>query len=307
MKHHKRLPQVEEEESVFISMTDMAISFLFIMIILLAFFASEFHPERVVDRTLYENTIKKLNTTTAEKEALQKRLEDLEKQFHHDQELVEYLSGISEDRLRIMREMQKRLIETTGLAVQLDPINGILRFSGDDLFKSGAWKVNQGSTADLVAGAIAKALGDILPCYSLGLNSTFSKDCNPSFAIFNTIQIEGHTDNITVSENWRKREHMIDNYDLSARRSAEMFRSMALRHNPDLLSYKNLKNEPIISFSGYGAMRPLVDNSSPQNRAKNRRIDLRFILATPFEAKEIQNFKKALLDQKPHIRRRVLQ
>lgn len=306
MRHQRRTPHVEEEESVFISMTDMAISFLFIMIILLAFFASEFHPERVVDRILYDNTVTELDIVTQERDDLQEQLEALEKKFSHDQELVEYLSGVSTERLRIMREIQQKLIETTGLNVQLDPINGILRFSGDDLFKSGAWKVVENSTADKVAFAIAQALNDILPCYSLGKKSTFSQECNASFAIFDTIQIEGHTDNLNVSENWRRREQMIDNYDLSARRSAEMFRSMTGRHNQDLLAYRNLKNEPIISFSGYGAMRPLVENISKESRAKNRRIDLRFIVATPFETDEIHNFKQALLNQEPDIEPRLV-
>lgn len=44
----------EEEESVFISMTDMTIGFLFIVIILLAFFATQISPEETVPKQLLD-------------------------------------------------------------------------------------------------------------------------------------------------------------------------------------------------------------------------------------------------------------
>lgn len=44
----------EEEESVFVSMTDMTVSFLFIVMILLAFFASRFNAEEMVPLDVYE-------------------------------------------------------------------------------------------------------------------------------------------------------------------------------------------------------------------------------------------------------------
>jgi hypothetical protein len=40
----------EEDESVFVSMTDMTVSFLFIVILLLAFFASRYSNDDVVPR-----------------------------------------------------------------------------------------------------------------------------------------------------------------------------------------------------------------------------------------------------------------
>ncbi len=46
--------QEEEEESVFISMADMTISFLFILMIMLAFFASQFSVSDTVPRSQYD-------------------------------------------------------------------------------------------------------------------------------------------------------------------------------------------------------------------------------------------------------------
>lgn len=52
----KRLRHEEEEESAFISMTDMTVGFLFIMMILLAFFASQMQDPDAVSRSEYDRS-----------------------------------------------------------------------------------------------------------------------------------------------------------------------------------------------------------------------------------------------------------
>lgn len=99
---------------------------------------------------------------------------------------------------------------------------------------------------------------------------------------------------------------MIDNFDLSARRSTEMFRAMTERHLSHLVEYLNLKGQPILSFSGYGDMRPLVPNIDEQSRATNRRIDLRFIMATPNSISEIDKIKTSLVSGQPPLERRAI-
>lgn len=47
----------EEEESAFVSMTDMTVSFLFIVMILLAFFASQLHNKDTVPKSAYEEVV----------------------------------------------------------------------------------------------------------------------------------------------------------------------------------------------------------------------------------------------------------
>ena len=59
-------PQEEEEESVFISMADMTISFLFVIMILLAFFATQFTDPETVPRSQYDEILKQ--KTEMEKE-----------------------------------------------------------------------------------------------------------------------------------------------------------------------------------------------------------------------------------------------
>ncbi|WP_372096919.1 OmpA family protein [Tistrella mobilis] len=53
--HGRRRHHDEEEESVFVSMTDMTVSVLFIVMILLAFFASQFQDEETVPKTVYDS------------------------------------------------------------------------------------------------------------------------------------------------------------------------------------------------------------------------------------------------------------
>ena len=50
----RRHQREEEEESAFVSMTDMTVSFLFVVMILPAFFASRFNPKESVPKAQYD-------------------------------------------------------------------------------------------------------------------------------------------------------------------------------------------------------------------------------------------------------------
>src|ERR1700680_300807 len=53
----RRHQREEEEESVFVSMTDMTVSFLFVVMILLAFFASQFNPKASAPKAQYDHVV----------------------------------------------------------------------------------------------------------------------------------------------------------------------------------------------------------------------------------------------------------
>ena len=65
----RRRRHEEEEESAFVSMTDMTVGFLFIVILLLAFFASQYNPSEMVPRPEYEKVL-------TERDALAEELKD---------------------------------------------------------------------------------------------------------------------------------------------------------------------------------------------------------------------------------------
>ncbi len=78
----------------------------------------------------------------------------------------------------------------------------------------------------------------------------------------NDIIIEGHTDNVPI-----KGGRYSTNFELSMARAYSVIRFME-KHGVD---------SKRLSGIGYGEWRPIADNSTPQGRAKNRRIEITLI------------------------------
>lgn len=76
----------------------------------------------------------------------------------------------------------------------------------------------------------------------------------------NSIVIEGHTDNVPIHN-----EKYKDNWDLSSMRAANVLRY-----------FTEIKHQDPKRFSaaGYGEYKPKVDNSTEENRAQNRRVNI---------------------------------
>lgn len=74
------------------------------------------------------------------------------------------------------------------------------------------------------------------------------------------ILVAGHTDNIPISTG-----RFRSNWELSSARAVTVLHS--LLRNPDIA-------EDRVVVQGLADTRPLVDNDSPQNRARNRRVEL---------------------------------
>ncbi len=75
-----------------------------------------------------------------------------------------------------------------------------------------------------------------------------------------TIMVSGHTDNIPISTG-----RFRSNWELSSARAVTVLHS--LLRNPEIA-------EERVLVQGLSDTQPLVDNDSPQNRAKNRRVEL---------------------------------
>jgi len=76
----------------------------------------------------------------------------------------------------------------------------------------------------------------------------------------NPLRIEGHTDNVPISTS-----QFPSNWELSTARATNVLKY--------LLKYYDAEPEKI-SATGYGEFRPVSDNATPENRAKNRRVDI---------------------------------
>lgn len=345
----KRIRQEEEEESAFVSMTDMTVGFLFIMMILLAFFASQMRDPDAVPRSAYdqvsqerdtwrelaetrEATIARLEeeieTLRLQREQLQAQVaklstelmvaqgqvKDLEERIRQllaqleqrDDEIAllrrelaklkqidpleAYLAEVAQVRRQVLIRLRDAIrADFPDLQVELSEESDALRFQGEGLFASGRSDLSQ-DRRDIVA-RLAQRLNEVLPCFTLGLASGFDATCNPGFVMIEAVQIEGHTDDVGTDR---------VNRNLSAARANNTFFAMT-QAAEGVMQHQNLKRQPVLSVAAYGPDRPVASNGTPEGRATNRRIDLRFIMVTPQDTDGIEVIREALqgVSEKP--------
>lgn len=352
----KRLRHEEEEESAFISMTDMTVGFLFIMMILLAFFASQMQEPDAVSRSDYDRVIAErdswqeraesradvilrleaeiealkrqrerlqaevsdLNTAleverakvtelTSELETARTRIADLEARIREllqqvaerDEQIEDlrrqlaelqkidpleaYLAQVSQARREVLQRLRDAIrADFPDLQVELSEESDALRFQGEGLFASGRSDLAR-DRREIVA-RLAQRLDEVLPCFTLGEASRFDPDCNPGFVMIEAVQIEGHTDDVGTDR---------VNRNLSAARANSTFFAMT-QAAEQVMQHQNLKRQPVLSVAAYGPNRPVASNETPEGRATNRRIDLRFIMVTPQDTDGIEVIREAL-------------
>jgi len=110
------------------------------------------------------------------------------------------------------------------------------------LFDSGSWRIKQNGQNAI------KTIGNIL-------------SVNPDVEIM----IEGHTDNVP----YRGKGAIQDNWDLSVKRATSVVRQ--------LMKNKHIDPKRLVP-AGRSKYLPVADNSTPEGRAKNRRIE---VILTP--------------------------
>lgn len=307
-------------ESVFVSMTDMTVGFLFIVMILLAFFASKYNDENTVRLDIHQSAVQsrdqvianlrdeiaqlkqelqlaqqeitqlqQKNTQNLAKIAeLEQKLKELQEQVQElkrPDALSEYRTTVSATRLKLLHQLQQRLKDRfPDLPVDVVPDEGTLRFQGEGLFDTNSYQLS--TEKQKVVNTLSSALLEVLKCFTFSTNDdeSFHQDCSHGFAVIEAVQIEGHTDS---------RGNDLYNLQLSTNRAVTTFDAM-VRQQPDLINRVNIKDEPVLSVAGYGKMRPVRPNDTAQNRATNRRIDIRLIMYTPASNEEIDFMQKRL-------------
>jgi len=358
----------EEEESAFVSMTDMTVSFLFIIILLLAFFASRYNEtdnvprkELIAERELrlkaeariqdlerqielketrirelqelvkrlraeiadqiqeiarlkrelealkqqlqiqselrarireLEELVKrleaKIEVQTREIAELKKEIEELRRKLEIADPLEAYLASAALIRREILNRLKSQLkIDFPDLKVEVSEQSDALRFQGEGLFAKGKKDLRPDSIK--IVTNVAKRLGEILPCYTLGPHTNWKPSCNSAGVVIEALQIEGHTDSDGKPS---------INIPLSTNRANSTFFAM-IENERDLIGFKNLRNQPVLSVAGYGAMRPVASNETDSGKATNRRVDLRIIMYTPSRSEEIEKIRTALKEGRP--------
>lgn len=230
-----------EEEGYFISMSDMLVGLLFIFIILLVYFAVTF-----------------------------KQKED-------------YLVGAGEARKKLLEQLEEDIEKKLpGVDISVDTETGILRLPEEVLFESSQYELSLRGR-DAVA-SVAEVLAKRLPCYTKSSNSELIRCAGTEERHkIDTLLVEGHTDRDPI----RGDTTGLGNLDLSARRATRTYLALT-QAKPGLAILTNgdeTHPTPVLGVAGYGPYRPVLNASgkplAEAEKARHRRIDLRFIMVTP--------------------------
>lgn len=111
-RHGRRTHLEEEEESAFVSMTDMTVSFLFIVMILLAFFASRFNDQDTVPRSVYEEVRDERDVLREETERLETELDQTRRERDDALKELQRLRGLVSDLQVRLETAERDLAET---------------------------------------------------------------------------------------------------------------------------------------------------------------------------------------------------
>lgn len=211
-----------------------------------------------------------------------------------------------EERGKMLKKLKSK-IEEKGIIVSIDEREGILRLQDNEkgkgcrkYFKSAEYKLTKCGKKNF--RKIKKVFMDILPCYA---HKDFKKFCKEEDLrkdkklsdLLDTILIEGHTDKVQIGSSLKLGIHqdaskIKDNLELSAKRSASVFRFMLdykEGKKDSLLSRLHSKKQKIFGISGFSKFRLLGED-----KKKNRRIDIRFIMSKPKDV--LDEVKKRLND-----------
>lgn len=194
-------------------------------------------------------------------------------------QVIDDMTNALQVREQLLQAIDRQL-RIEGVDVEVDYDNGVLSFRENILFPSGSATLRPGGL--VAVNKLARILAEVLPCYTGAPTDPLPPSCdNPAKrGRLEAVFIEGHTDTVRVNPASRFR----DNWDLSAARAISVFAEMMTPH-PELDTLTNAKRERLFSVSGYADRRPAnaawTSNRTEEGRARNRRIDLRFIMAYP--------------------------
>ncbi len=169
--------------------------------------------------------------------------EDPEKDVTQDPE--EMKENLESEQLKASEELAEKIEEylretgmTDQISIDYTTQYVLLTMNGALLFDSGSATIKEGAVP------IVNNVGRILERYAA-----------------NVVEIEGHTDNVPISN-----AAFSGNDELSGARALSVFRHLV----------ENTALDPAkLKHSGRGEYVPVADNSTPEGRAKNRRVEVK--------------------------------
>lgn len=171
------------------------------------------------------------------------------------------------DPLKSAVETIGKKIKQSGVRVEIDPASGVITLPADTLFPRGLAELNSGGIE--VLGRAKVALNGILPCYIYSERKN-RRNCpaNPNEVEIETIFIEGHTDSTPLQRG------IYTNWHLGLDRARAVYDVLTVG---SMQYFKNERSLDVVGISSYADKRP--NKNDPKDDAKNRRVELRFVLA----------------------------
>lgn len=209
-------------------------------------------------------------------------------------QVIDEMTNALQVREELLQAVDRQL-RIEGIDVTVDYDNGVLSFRENILFPSGSAALRPNGL--IAVDRLARILGQVLPCYCGSEDDPAPGDCDrPGLrGRLEAIFIEGHTDTLRVGAGSQFR----DNWDLSAARAVSVFKEMTTRQTA-LDGLVNASGQKLFSVSGYADRRPAnglwTSNRTEDGRARNRRIDLRFVMATPAAPPIIEEVRSRLAE-----------
>ncbi|WP_417243813.1 OmpA family protein [Celeribacter sp.] len=309
-------------------MTDMTVGFLFIMMILLAFFASQTRETETVPMSRFESMVSERDEWRATAKAQEATITDLKDQLEKlkkeraallltierkDEEISKKDQTISELEKEIER-LQQRLKDleivdpleaylarvTQTRREMLTRLRDAIRADFPDLQielseESDALRFQGEGLFASNRSDLARDRRDIVARLAQRLNEVL-----PCFTIGQASQFDRTCNSGFVMIEAVQIEGHTDNVGtdrlnrtLSAARANNTFFAMT-QAAQGVMEHLNLKSQPVLSVAAYGPDRPVAPNDTQEGRATNRRIDLRFIMVTPQDTDGIEVVREAL-------------
>ncbi|MCF7559817.1 OmpA family protein [Sabulilitoribacter multivorans] len=196
------------------------------------------------NRELLAQLEAKEQALAAENARLEKLKKELEDRSNRVAELENVIATKDAAMTALKNAISRALTDFEGKGLTVEQRDGKVYVSMENklLFSSGSWAV--GSEGTRAVKQLGNVLGD-----------------NPDIAVL----IEGHTDNVPYQGN----SQLSGNWDLSTKRATAIVN--ILRENPSI-------NPENLTAAGRGEYAPVASNSTPEGRAKNRRIE---VILTP--------------------------
>ena len=272
----------EEAEGYFASISDLMVGILFIFLLMLTVFALNFADE---DKDAEIRRLQvRLDHTVAERDQARARLARLDTELA---DLVTRVGAVEAEldtagerrrtaRADLLRQIQANLAGR-GVNVEVSAQQDVLRLPSEELFALGASTFTAHGQERITA--VLDELGRLLPCYAAHADAAPASCPAAASPIFETVLIEGHTDALPA-DNWR----------LSTDRARAVL-DLIQRQHASLGGLRNTAGQPMLGLAGYGDSRLLA--GLPGDDARNRRIELRFLLA-PAPEQEAQAIRTEL-------------